>query len=246
MTNPIPQNTPLYEKLVKILETKIIDGYIQIGDKLPTENELAETYKVSRTVIREAMKALKERGWVETRVAKGTFVTDKLAKGVGDSFDVVVRMNPENGFDHLIEVREMIEPEIAALAAMRVTDEQIQKLQAEIDLMEAADNNPDGIEKFSNADYNFHIILAETTGNPLILMILNPVVKLMRVQQRYHVYRVEGGLQKSQQNHRLIMAAIKSHDPDAARRYMRQHIHQVRKDVESQTDSSNNDVKSTH
>lgn len=233
MTTQFPQSKPLYEQVVELIEARIINGDYRLGDQLPTEFELAAQYRVSRTVIREAMKTLKERGWVDTRVGKGTFLIDNVSRGVGASFDVIVRMNPDLGFEHLIEVRELLEPGIAALAAVRASDEQIQAMRAAVDQMELAMNNPALKDEFLIGDYNFHTLMAQATGNPLVPSILQPVVTLMRDQQKYHLYRVKGGYLKSQSHHRQIMEAIANHDPDAARQAMLDHISQVRADVQS-------------
>lgn len=232
-TTQFPQSKPLYEQVVELIEARIISGEYRLGDQLPTEFEMAAQYRVSRTVIREAMKTLKERGWVDTRVGKGTFLVDNVSRGVGASFDVIVRMNPDQGFEHLIEVRELIEPGIAALAAVRASDQQIQAMRAAVEKMENAIEQASAIDDFLTGDYTFHTLLAQSTGNPLVPSILEPVVTLMRDQQKYHLYRVKGGSVKSQSNHRLIMEAIENRDPEAARQHMLDHIRQVRADVQA-------------
>jgi len=232
MTTQFPQSKPLYEQVVELIEARIINGEYRLGDQLPTEFELAAQYRVSRTVIREAMKTLKERGWVDTRVGKGTFVIDNVSRGVGASFDVIVRRNPDLGFEHLIEVRELLEPGIAALAAERASAEQIQAMRQAVEQMEHAANNTADMDDFLAGDYTFHTLMAQATGNPLVPSILQPVVTLMRDQQKYHLYRVKGGYLKSQSHHRLIMEAIENHDPEAARQAMLGHIRQVSADVQ--------------
>jgi DNA-binding FadR family transcriptional regulator len=229
-----PHNKPLYEQVCELIETRIVEGDLQVGDKLPTEKEMAELYQVSRTVIREAMKVLKEKGWIETRVAKGTFVVDNVAKNVRDSFDAVLRMDEASGFRYLLEVREILEPEVAALVASRADDSQRARLQQAIDRMDSSLELPDNIDEFLDADFTFHMSLAESTGNPLIPMIISPLFKLLRDQQAYYSSNVKEGPHRSQVNHKLIMGAIARADAVGARRYMIEHIHQVRKDVESQ------------
>lgn len=232
MTTQFPQSKPLYEQVVELIEARIINGEYRLGDQLPTEFELAAQYRVSRTVIREAMKTLKERGWVDTRVGKGTFVIDNVSRGVGASFDVIVRRNPDLGFEHLIEVRELLEPGIAALAAERASAEQIQAMRQAVEQMEHAANNTADMDDFLAGDYTFHALMAQATGNPLVPSILQPVVTLMRDQQKYHLYRVKGGYLKSQSHHRQIMDAIEAHDSEAARQAMLGHIRQVSADVQ--------------
>ncbi len=229
----IPQSKPLYEQVVELLEARIMDGDFRVGDKLPTENELASMYMVSRTVVREAIKALRAKGWVETHPGKGTFVVSNIARGVDTSFDSAVRMSPDGGWGHLIEVRQMLEPEIAALAAIRANEEQLSKMRQAVEQMDRTlAEEPQDIHKFLEADFAFHMSMAEATGNPLVLMILNPVVKLMRDLQRYHYSRVKGGGKRSQQNHKLILESVQNRDPESARLHMRMHIQQVREDVE--------------
>jgi len=222
---------PLYEQVVELVEARIIDGEFRIGDRLPTENELAAIYMVSRTVIREAMKILKEKGWVETRVGKGTFVVHNMAKSVQSSFDVAIRMKPEDRFSHLIEVRLILEPEIASLAAVRAGADETARIQQAVYQMDQAIAEGDDIDEFLKGDFAFHMALAESTGNPLIRMIIDPVVSLMREFQEYHLSNTKGGKQRSQHNHKLVMEAIKLHDPNAARLRMYEHILQVRADV---------------
>src|SRR6185369_15452748 len=101
-----PQNKPLSEQVCALIENEIINGTFAVGDKLPTEHELAEMYRVSRTVIREATKILKEKGRLASFVGKGTFVIDETERGIETSLNAMIRMNPETSFSYLIEVRE--------------------------------------------------------------------------------------------------------------------------------------------
>jgi len=168
MTNDRLSSQPLYIQLAERIEEKIIKGDFQIGDRLPTEYDMAAQFGVSRTVVREAMKALKEKGWIETRVGRGTFVVDNATRGVSTSFDVIVRKNPDHGYEHLIEVREILEPEIAALAALRANKEQIDGLRAALAQMEAGLSDEGHIEDFISGDMMFHKLAAESCANPLI------------------------------------------------------------------------------
>lgn len=236
MTNDQLSSKSLYIQLAERIEAKILAAEFQIGDQLPTEFDMAAQYGVSRTVVREAMKALKEKGWVETRVGKGTFIVDNATRGVGTSFDVIVRKNPDQGFEHLIEVREILEPEMAALAAVRTSEAQIEAMRSAVEQMDRGLTATGRSEDFLKGDVLFHKLIAETCGNPLILSIIGPVMTLMREQQEYHVYRVKGGSSRSQNYHRQVFQAIENRDPENARKYMLEHIRQVRKDVRNSAD----------
>lgn len=228
----LPQIKPLSEQVCQLIETRIIDGELRIGDRLPPEKDLAVMYKVSRTVIREAIKMLKEKGWVETHVAKGTFVIHNVGRGIESSFNVAVRMKPEERFSNLIQVRLLLEPEIAALAAASANQEDISRMRQAIHQMDKAMISGN-VDVFLKGDFAFHMALAESTGNDLIPLIIAPVVNLMRDFQRYHLTKVKGGGQRSQYNHKRVMEAIEKHDPGAARLCMQGHIIQVRDDIES-------------
>jgi GntR family transcriptional repressor for pyruvate dehydrogenase complex len=103
-------------------------------------------------------------------------------------------------------------------------------LRSEVDRMEQAVVDKD-FGSFLQGDLNFHVKMAEATGNPLIIMIINRVVTLMRAQQEYHVYLEPSGGRKSQQHHQLIMAALEKRDPELSHQRMKDHICQVRIDV---------------
>lgn len=233
MTNDQLSSKSLYVQLAERIEAKIINGEFIIGDRLPTEFEMAAQYGVSRTVVREAMKALKEKGWIETRVGRGTFIVDNATRGVGTSFDVIVRKNPDQGFGHLIEVCEMLEPEIAALAALRASDAQIEAMRAAVNQMDSGLSPEGNMDDFLKGDVLFHKLIAESCANPLILSIISPILALMREQQEFHVYRVKGGSRRSQIYHRSMFEALENRDPEKARKFMLEHIRQVREDVQA-------------
>ena len=113
----------LYEQIVAQIETRILNGELRPGDKLPSERELAEQFGVSQTAIREAMKALTQKGLVEIHPGRGTYVTDSTSQAIRHSIDLLVKIGSEDGIRDLVEVREIIEPEIAGLAAFRASEE---------------------------------------------------------------------------------------------------------------------------
>jgi DNA-binding FadR family transcriptional regulator len=224
----LPQNTPFYEQVCQSIEEQIINGVYLDGDKLPTEKQLTEMYKVSRVVIREAIKALKEKGLVETHVAKGTYVKFNMTKSVQSSFDATVRMNPDDSFDKLLQVRLLLEPEIAALAAVNASEEDIEVMRNAVSEMEDALERGDEITAFLKGDFTFHMAIAGSTKNKLIQLILEPVVNLLHDFEAHHSSHVEG--RRSQRNHKKILRAIEEHDPHAARENAHAHFVQVCED----------------
>src|SRR6267143_4630716 len=113
----------LYEQIVQQIEESILKGDLKPGDQLPAERELAQRFGVSRTAVREAVKALREKGLVEAFSGRGTFITDGTTQAVRQSLDLMVRIGQQEGSAHLAELRLILEPEIAALAASRIEEQ---------------------------------------------------------------------------------------------------------------------------
>ncbi len=224
MYQPI-QSERLYEQIVDQIERRILAGDLKIGDQLPAERELAEQFAVSRTAVREAIKALREKGLVEIRLGRGTFVTSGAAGAVRRSLGLLLKT--ENGFVNLEEVREILEPEIAALAATRISEEYITAMTEAVETMDTALDN---VEIFVEADLDFHLALAEATQNPIIPSLMDSIIDLLR-EQRKRTGNVEGGLARGQYHHKKILEAVIQHDPQAARKAMQDHLQQVREDT---------------
>jgi GntR family transcriptional repressor for pyruvate dehydrogenase complex len=115
----VVQTSRLYEQIVKQIEESINNGSLKLGDQLPAERELAHQFGVSRTAVREAVKTLREKGLVEAHPGRGTFITNSNTQSIWHSLDRMIRDGQPEAMIHLIEVREILEPEIASLAAAR-------------------------------------------------------------------------------------------------------------------------------
>ena len=224
----------LYERIVSQIEERIVAGELKTGDQLPPENELAKQFGVSRTAVREAIKALREKRLVEVHPGRGTFITNTAPGSMRHSLGLLMKFGSSNGSADLVEVREMLEPEIAALAASRTTNEDIAAMQEAVDIMDTA---LDDADRFVEADLDFHLALAEATQNPLIPLLMDSIIDLLR-EERKRTGLVEGGLQRGQSHHKRILKAIMRRDAKAARQSMQNHLEQVRKDSEALTDGA--------
>jgi GntR family transcriptional repressor for pyruvate dehydrogenase complex len=222
----VVQTSRLYEQIVQQIEESITSGELKEGDQLPAERELAQQFGVSRTAVREAVKTLREKGLVEAYPGRGTFITNGSARSIQQTLDRMIRSGQAEGTVHLTEVREILEPEIAALAAQRVDEEMLSAMREAIAVMDAARNDS---EAFIEGDLDFHLALAEAAANPLILSLIDSIVGLLR-EQRTRTYFVEGGPERGQYHHRRILEAIEHRDAVGAREAMRAHLLQVRKD----------------
>jgi GntR family transcriptional regulator, transcriptional repressor for pyruvate dehydrogenase complex len=212
----------LSDRLATLLAERIEGGELKPGERLPTEQALAEAHGVSRTVVREAMHQLKSRGMLNSRQGLGVFVAApplhralSFDSGVLDSIDAVVQVR---------EVRRALEGEIAALAAERATRSQVAALRAalrEIDRTVASGG--DGVAE----DLAFHRALATATGNPQFTRLLEFLEQYLR-----DAMRVTRGIEAKRSDfmeavrkeHRAIVDAIAARDPKAARKRALEHM----------------------
>jgi GntR family transcriptional repressor for pyruvate dehydrogenase complex len=222
----VVQTSRLYEQIVQQIEESIMKGALKEGDQLPAERELAQQFGVSRTAVREAVKALREKGLVEAYPGRGTFITNGTSHSIRQTLDRMIKIGQPEGTANLAEVREILEPEIAALAATRANEENIAAMREAIAVMDSARQDPD---EFIEADLDFHLALAEAASNPLILSLIDSIVGLLR-EQRMRIFYVDGGPERGQYHHKRILEAVEHRDSQGARDAMRAHLRQVRAD----------------
>jgi GntR family transcriptional repressor for pyruvate dehydrogenase complex len=216
----------LYEQIVQQVEESILNGQLKPGDQLPAERDLAQSFGVSRTAVREAVRTLREKGLVEPFSGRGTFVTNGTSQAIRQSLDLMIRVNRQEGSAHLAELRLVLEPEIAGLAASRIESQLLGTMRETVAIM---DQNLHDREAYIEADLDFHLALAEAAGNPLILSLLDSIVGLLR-EQRSRIFDVEGGPERGQHHHKRILAAVEQRKSEAAREAMRAHLQQVLSD----------------
>jgi GntR family transcriptional repressor for pyruvate dehydrogenase complex len=222
----VVRTSRLYEQIVQQIEESILKGTLKPGNQLPAERELAQQFGVSRTAVREAVKALREKGLVEAYSGRGTFVTDGTSQAIRQSLDLMVKIGQPDGSTSLAELRAILEPEIAALAATRVEEQYLATMREAVAVMDASRRDPDA---YIEADLDFHLALAEAAANPLILSLIDSIVGLLR-EQRMRIFKVDGGPERGQFHHKRILQAIEQRDPDKARATMRAHLQQVCED----------------
>ena len=219
------QRVRLADQLYGQIFEQIVSGRLNVGDKLPSEHEICETYGVSRPVVREALLRLRADGLVMAQQGLGTFVSHQPAprlKTFGDAQNVSAYLRAQ-------EVRLALEGEAARLAALRRTDEQLGRIEAAhaafIDALEAGRVSPE-------ADLAFHASIAEASGNDYFPGVLETIheaisgfmrlsLSLTRTGSRERAQRVAG-------EHAAILAAIREQDAERARVTVQFHIGQAR------------------
>jgi GntR family transcriptional regulator, transcriptional repressor for pyruvate dehydrogenase complex len=219
----------LYEQIVQQIEESILNGTLKPGDQLPAERELAQRFGVSRTAVREAVKALHEKGLVEAYSGRGTFITNGTSQAIRQSLNWIMKVGQQDGLTYLAEMRSVLEPEIAALAATRAEETHLAAMREAFHVMDGAREDP---AAYIEADLDFHLALAEAAANPLILSLIDSIVGLLR-EQRIRIFYVEGGPERGQYHHKRILDAVEQRDVEKARAAMRAHLLQVREDSKS-------------
>ena len=221
----------LHREAVETLGRRIVSGEIPVGSTLPIEADLGEELDVSRTVVREAVKVLAAKGLVATRPRTGTRVRSRSSWDVLDH-DVlrwIVEGGPDRAFfEDLFEVRVVIEPQAAALAAERRTEREAIRLTGLIERLEAAG---DDARKHTEADLPLHAAILEASHNELLTRLSSTLGVALRAG-RVVTTRVSEGMALSIPLHREVVQAILDGDPRRAREAMHALIDYARHDME--------------
>lgn len=221
------QSGTLGARVAERLLARIREEDLQPGTRLPSEQNMAEHFGVSRTVIRDAIAMLKAEGLLETRKGSGAFLRRSAASPRTDPLTEQSIQSLLN----LIEVREGIEAETAALAAVRRTPAQLADIEYALrGIEEAAAAGLDGVEE----DAKLHQCIAVATGNPtwvrFVEMFAEPIRSAVKVT-RANEARREDLMRQVQEEHERIVSAIAARDPDAARAAARAHMEQAARRV---------------
>jgi GntR family transcriptional repressor for pyruvate dehydrogenase complex len=208
---------------VEQIHALIREGRWAPGDQIPPERELAERFRVSRTSVREALRALEMQGVIDSRQGGGTFVRTADAEMlVGPLAAAILRGRRE--LAEVLEVRELIEPGIARLAATRATPEHVAELER---LLERQRECIAAGRSFVEEDTTFHYTLAKAADNHILLRLHNVILDVLRESRQSYLH-VPNRPQMSLRGHEAMLAAVKARDADAAYRASLAHISEVR------------------
>jgi GntR family transcriptional regulator, transcriptional repressor for pyruvate dehydrogenase complex len=216
---PIKPKERLYQEIVDQIQQQILSGALKPGDQIPAERDLAERFGVSRTAVREAIKSLTEKGLIDVFVGRGTFVTNLSTDRVVESITLLLR-NEQHNVASLQEARELLEIPTARLAAARRSDANIARLRAiESEIEEEQSLSP----RLVDGDTEFHVEVARATGNPVLVLLSQTIVALLRTERLYREDS-EGSLAAAFAGHREIVDAIEDCDGARAERAMTEHL----------------------
>ncbi len=220
------KNGTTAEEVVTRLRDMIQRGELAPGDRLPPERDLAKLLGVSRPTLRAGIRSLTTVGILQSRQGAGTFVSEAEESPTLDSSPLRM-MAALHGFtsDEMFEARLSLEMSIAALAAERVSSEQMTQMAEEITGMYASLDQP---EQYLVHDMRFHQIVAAASGNRILTSLMNMVAKILFETRSKTVHRALD-LKDSAEQHREIYRAIRARNSEEARKAMRHHLLETQK-----------------
>ncbi len=207
------------------LRSYILDGGLEPGTELPSENEMAEQYGVGKFCMREALRVVQSQGLVNIGRGRRTKVGELTIKPIRDLMDLALRRSKNSLLD-LMEARRSLEGNIARLAALRAEPAEI---QAMLETISSIDRNKDDLPGCVEKDFQFHDLLLKATRNKVFEIMLAPLAGLLRevLAETSHVAGVEGTIR----GHRLILSAIVEKDPERAALCMERHLREAEEDL---------------
>jgi GntR family transcriptional repressor for pyruvate dehydrogenase complex len=212
----IKEQTSLVQRIFLYVKNALIKRELQSGQKLPTENQLAQSFGVSRTAVREAFKMLAAIGVVEIRQGDGTYIAREVSSSVIDPMIFGLIMGGRTPHE-LLEVRKMIEVGILEILLEKMTEEDIQKMEnAILEFEHSYDKAKPNWDELTDLDLKFHYAFAEATHNASISKIARIIWDLFS-----HSIRKSVRVENANVHHREILEAVKARDRERAREAIR-------------------------
>jgi GntR family transcriptional regulator, transcriptional repressor for pyruvate dehydrogenase complex len=222
------RRTRLRDRAADQLLEMVISGGLEAGERLPPERELCARLGVSRTVVREALNLLEARGLISIEHGRGAVVSDGNPRAVRDALGMLLRLQPKTLWE-LLEIRKILEVEVAGLAAERAGPDDVAAMHLQLDRMRGSIDVPEG---YVDADVEFHALLAQGTRNEVLLTMLEPVVELLRASRRVSAAR-PGNALRALGEHEQILRRVEARDAAGAREEMRTHLAKTSEDIEA-------------
>lgn len=213
--------------IVSDIEEKISKGVLKDGNKLPSERELSIQFKVSRTVVREAINVLREKGYVDVQMGRGAFITKPNGTIVTDSLQRVINSTNSKMTD-ILEVREELELAIIKKAVSKATKSNIDSLKKIFAKMEMKKFN---INEFIEEDTNFHMELAKTTQNNIFYVLTSSFLDLTDKALFQVTKYTPFSVHEAQKQHWDIIQAIEMRDEVLAVKTILNHTQMIRDEI---------------
>ena len=209
----------LHEDIVQQFHALIRQGKLKHGDRLPSERDLAEQFKVSRSSVREAIRSLELQGLVVSKRGSGTFINADNLDSVLALMAATLNTGGED-LSHVFEMRHLLEPPIAALAAQRATSEEMERLRQ---ILEQQRMQIEAGETGVESDTAFHFALASATHNTALIKVVSAIEDILQMSRDLSLQE-PGRPQRSLASHHEILEAIVAGDAERSQRAMEHHL----------------------
>lgn len=224
MFTPV-KSTKVYEQVIEQIKYMIVSGELKRGDRLPPERELVERLQVSRTSVREALRALQIIGLVECKQGGGNFIREQFEDNLIEPLSLMFTLQ-ESKSSEILELRRVLEVETATLAARNISDADIKSLG---EIIERMKSHPDEEENVV-LDKDFHYIIARASKNNLIISILTAVSSLMDSfikEAREAIINRDENKEALLEHHEKIYRALAEHNDMKAAKVMEDHMNMI-------------------
>lgn len=218
----------LYEEVVRQIRSRISEGTYKPGDLLPSEEELAKAIGVSRVTVREGLRVLEIVGIVETRRGKGTVVTAITPEVIQERLSIAAIPESISSVYSLMQVRELLEPELARLAASEADSRDLEKIENVLEEMKK-DIAVGGTGEASSLDFHFAII--NSIDNPVLTYIMTTIIDLQK-ESRSITLTIPGRPDVALNEHEKIFKAIKERKGEDAAFHMKVHLNNTKESLE--------------
>ncbi|MGW1893637.1 FadR/GntR family transcriptional regulator [Streptomyces sp. NPDC002004] len=220
---PAPQKGTVTQRAIERIKGMIAEGRLQPGERLPTERDLAAQLGISRSSMREAIRALTVLGVLEARHGSGIYVTQLEAGDLLETFGVVADLSRGPRLVELLEVRRVLESTATATAAARITADQLAEVGRHLDAMNATEDP----EEILAHDLAFHRVIVAAAGNETLAAIVEGLSSRTFRARVWRGFQEEGAFERTRREHARIFGALTARDPEAARAAAAAHVGEV-------------------
>ena len=210
----------VHEQIVERVRERIVKGDLNPGDRLPSERNFAETFKVSRNSVRDAFLTLQLMGLVESRHGDGVYITRVTPESLVAPLAAIVATKKELVAE-LMDARKVLEPPIARFAAKRATPDDIKDMERALKEQEQRAKEGGSV---GESDYAFHYAIALATKNEVVVLVINHIIDLLKESSAdWSDERTKSSIE----GHHTILLAIEEHDEERARNAMLAHLQEI-------------------
>jgi len=214
-----------YEDIVQQIRTLIEEGKLKRNDHLPSERDLSETFRVSRTTVREAIRTLESMKLLQSRQGDGTYVLASSEESLIHPLAVAL-FNEKDDIRDIFYIRKIIEPHVAEMAAENATPQEIEEMERILKQQEESIGHGENIIETDSA---FHKLMVRATTNRVMERLIAALIDLLKQSREKYLMEDEHDerAKKSLEGHQRVLSAVKKGDGDAARKSMLSHLEDI-------------------